>query len=135
MQAVTTTSERKGIPLPLITAVITAAAYVAHIAIREATSLEPGAPMRLAATGILVVAFAGHVIAMVRMMRQFDEFTKAIHFTALAFAFPASMIVLFAIGFFRAEGLLGEMDPRDLVMLMVLAYAGGLAWAWRRYQS
>ena len=134
MQAVMTTSERKGIPVPLITAVITLVAYGTHIAIREATSLEPGAPMRLAATAALVVAFAAHVIATVRLMRRFDEFTKAIHFTAIAFAFPASMVALFAIGFFRAEGLLGEMDPRDLVMLMLIAYAGGLAWAWRRYQ-
>lgn len=135
MQAVMTTSERKGIPLPLVTAVLTLVAWAAHIAIREGTTLEPGAPMRLAATGVLVVAFAAHVVATARMMRRFDEFTKAIHFTALAFAFPASMIALFAIGFFRAEGLLAEMDPRDLVMLMLIAYAGSLTWAWRRYQS
>lgn len=35
-------------------------------------------------------------------------------------------------GFFRAEGLLAEMGPRDLVLLMLAAYAGGLAWGWRR---
>jgi hypothetical protein len=29
--------------------------------------------------------------------------------------------------------LLSEMDPRDLVAIMLLAYAGGLTWAWRRY--
>lgn len=129
-----TTSERKGIPLPLITAVLTLIAWSAHIAIRETTTLEPGAPLRLAATGVLVLTFAAHVIATVRMMRQFDEFTKAIHTTALTFAFPASMIALFAIGFFRAEGVLAEMDPRDLVMVMLLLYAAGLTWSWRRYQ-
>ena len=135
MQATFTTSERRGIPLPLITAVIALIAYAAHIAVRETTTLEPGAPLRLAATVVLVAAFAAHVIATVRLMRRFDEFTKAIHFAALTFAFPVSMIALFAIGFFRAEGLLGEMDPRDLVGLMIIAYAVGLTWAWRRYQS
>jgi hypothetical protein len=135
MQAAMTTSERKGIPLPLITTVLTLVAYGAHIWVREATSLEPGAPLRLAVTTALVIAFAVHVIATVRLMRSFDEFTKAIHFTAMAFAFPASMVALFAIGFFRAEGLLSEMDPRDLVGLMLIAYALGLTWAWRRYQA
>ena len=134
MQAAMTTSGRKGIPIPLITTVLTLIAYAAHLYIREATSLEPGAPARLAVTGVLVVTFAAHVIATVRMMRQFDEFTKAVHMTALTFAFPASMIALFAIGFFRAEGVLAEMDSRDLVALMLIAYAAGLTWAWRRYQ-
>ena len=76
MQAAMTTSERKGIPIPLITTVLTLIAYAAHLYMREATSLEPGAPARLAVTGVLVVTFAAHVIATVRMMRQFDEFTK-----------------------------------------------------------
>ena len=134
MQAAMTASERKGIPIPLMTAVLTLIAWSAHIAIREATDLEPGAPLRLVATGALVIAFAAHVAATLRMMRHFDEFQKAIHFTALAFAFPASMIALFAIGFFRAEGVLAEMDPRDLVMIMLLGYAAGLTWAWRRYR-
>lgn len=133
MQAAMTTANRKAIPIPLVTAALTIIAWAVHIAIREGASLEPGAPARLVATGALVLAFAAHVIATVRLMRQFDEFTKTIHLTAIAFAFPASMIVIFALGFFRAEGLLGDMDARDLVGVMLVAYAGGLAWAWRRY--
>ena len=66
-------------------------------------------------------------------MRKLDEFQKTVHLNALAFAFPVSMIAMFALGYFRAEGLLSEMDPRDLVGVMLLAYAGGLTWAWRRY--
>lgn len=133
MQAAMTTANRKAIPIPLVTAALTIIAWGVHIAIREGASLGPGAPARLVATGVLVLAFAAHVIATVRLMRQFDEFTKTIHLTAIAFAFPASMIVIFALGFFRAEGLLGDMDARDLVGVMLVAYAGGLAWAWRRY--
>ena len=135
MQAVMTTSERKAVPFALVTTVLTLVAYAAHIWVREATTLEPGAPLRLAVTGALVAAFAAHVFASVRMMRSFDEFTKTIHVAAVTFAFPASMVALFAIGFFRAEGLLSEMDPRDLVGLMVIAYGVGLTWAWRRYQA
>jgi len=134
MQAVVA-DQSKRIPLPLVTAGVTLAAYVAHIGVREGTTLPPGAPMRLAVTTVLVAAFATHVIATARAMRHLDEFQKSLQFAGLAFAFPMSMIALFALGFFRAEGMLSEMDPRDLVGVMLLACAGGLAWAWRRYQG
>jgi hypothetical protein len=136
MEAMVSARAQRRIPAALVTAVITVLIWSAHLAVREATNLEAGAPLRLAMTGALVLAFAVHVIVTARLFRrQFDEFQQAIHMTALAFAFPASMIAMFAIGFFRAEGLLADMDPRDLVMLMLLAYAGGLAWAWRRYEK
>lgn len=133
MQAALAASDSRRVPAALVTAVITIAAYAAHIAVREFTGAAPGSPLRLALTAVLVIAFAAHVIVTVRMMRRLDEFQKSVQLTALAFAFPASMIALFALGFFRAEGLLSEMDPRDLVAVMLLAYAAGLTWAWRRY--
>jgi hypothetical protein len=135
MQAAVGIQERHRIPAPLVTAVLTVAAFAAHIGVREFTALEPGAPVRLAVTAALVAAFAAHVYTTARAMRSFDEFHRAVHVTAVTVAFPISMVALFAIGFFRAEGLLGEMDPRDLVGLMVIAYGGALAWAWRRYES
>ena len=127
------THERKSIPIPLVTALATLAAVVAHIWVREGTTLEPGSPLRLLITGVLVAAFGSHVFATALAMRKLDEFQKTVHLNALAFAFPVSMIAMFALGYFRAEGLLSEMDPRDLVGVMLLAYAGGLTWAWRRY--
>lgn len=127
------TNERKSIPIPLVTALVTLAAVVAHIWVREGTTLEPGSPLRLTITAVLVVAFGSHVFATALAMRKLDEFQKTVHLHALAFAFPVSMIAMFALGYFRAEGLLAEMDPRDLVGVMLLAYAGGLTWAWRRY--
>jgi hypothetical protein len=129
--AVAATSKR--IPAPLVTTVITIAVWVAHIYAREGLALAPGAPLRLAITGALIAAFGAHVFVTVRMMRQFDEFTRAVHSAALAFAFPVSMVVMFAIGFLRAEGLLAGLDPRDLAALMLVTYAIGLTWAWRRF--
>ena len=133
MQAAAVLNARHKTPAALVTAVVTVLAFVAHIGVREFTALAPGTPLRVALTVSLVAAFAAHVVVTARMMRRLDEFQRAVQLSALAFAFPVSMVALFAIGFFRAEGLLAEMDPRDLVLLMVAAYAAGLAWAWRRY--
>lgn len=133
MEAAVATSTRKRIPAPLVTTIATVAVFAAHIGVREATTIPPGAPVRLALTAALVIAFAIHVIVTARAMRHFDEFTRTVHLTAVAFAFLTSMIAMFAIGYFRAEGLLSEMDPRDLVGLMLVCYGAGLFWAWRRY--
>lgn len=133
MEATVVQRHRQPIPAALVTALIAMLAFAGHIGVREFTGLEPGAPIRIVLTAALVAAFAAHVVVTTRLMRQLDEFQRAVQLSALAFAFPVSMIALFAVGFFRAEGLLGEMDPRDLVMLMIVAYAGGLAWAWRHY--
>ena len=129
--AVAATSKR--VPAPLVTTGITIAIWIAHVYAREGLSLEPGAPLRLAITVALFTAFGAHVFVTVRMMRQFDEFTRAVHTAALAFAFPVSMVAMFASGFLRAEGLLAGVDPRDLAALMLVTYAVGLTWAWRRY--
>lgn len=133
MEAAVANSHRKGIPTPLVTALLTVVVWGAHIYAREGMALEPGAPLRLAITVALIAAFGAHVFVTVRMMRQFDEFTRAVHMTALAFAFPASLVIIFAIGFLGGEGLLAGRDPRDLGMLMLITYAAGLVWAWRRY--
>ena len=129
--AVATTSKR--IPAPLVTTVITIAIWSAHLYAREGLSLAPGATLRLAITTALIMAFGAHVFVTVRMMGRFDEFTRAVHSAALAFAFPVSMVALFAIGFLRAEGLLSGLDPRDLAAVMMITYAVGLTWAWRRF--
>lgn len=134
MQAAASLNQHR-VPAALVTAALTLAAFAAHIGVREFSSLEPGAPLRLGLTAALVAAFAVHILVTARAMATLDEFQRAVHMSAVSVAFPISMVALFAIGFFRAEGLLGELDARDLAMVMVLAYGGALAWAWRRYES
>lgn len=68
-------------------------------------------------------------------MRSLDEFQKHVHFLALAIAFPVGLVALFALGYFRAEGLLQGADSRDLPIILILAYAGGLLIAWRHYRT
>ncbi len=73
MQAAATLNQRNRVPAALLTAALTIIAFGAHIGVREFSSLEPGAPLRLALTAALVVAFAAHVYTTVRAMRSFDE--------------------------------------------------------------
>jgi uncharacterized sodium:solute symporter family permease YidK len=128
-------ARNKHVPLSLVTALVTVVMWGVHIGLREMGAFEPGDPVRVLATAALVTAFAAHVVVTVRMMRLLDEFQKDIQFAALAMAFPLSVVVMLAVGFFRAEGMLVNGDPRDLPVPMLLAYAVGLARAWWRYRS
>jgi hypothetical protein len=106
-----------------------------HIYAREFMKLQPGHSGRLVLTAGLVLAFLWLVIEQVKQSRKLDEFHRQVQYLALGIAFPASLVVLFAIGFFRGEGLFTGADSRDLFMVLILAYAAGWTIAWRRYAS
>lgn len=110
------------------------AAWTAHLIVREVVPHSPGDPVRVAVTAVLVAAFAFFVLVQVRLTRSVDEFQRQVHLTALAFAYPSAVILVFAIGFLRGEGLLAGTDPRDLWMLLLLPYIGGYVVAARRYR-
>ena len=107
--------------------------WVFHLYAREFMQLQPGHPFRLALTAGLVLAFLWLVIEQVRQSRHLDEFHRQVQYLALGIAFPAALVVLFALGFFRAEGLFAGADSRDLFMVLILGYAAGWTIAWRRY--
>jgi hypothetical protein len=109
------------------------AAWISHLLVREVFPHPAGDPVRLAVTAGLLAAFAFFVFVQVRLTRSIDEFQRQVHLTALAFAYPSSVILVFAIGFLRGEGLLAGADPRDLWMLLLLPYIGGYLVAARRY--
>jgi hypothetical protein len=104
-----------------------------HLYAREFMRLQPGDPIRLALTVALVLAFLWLVIEQVQQSRHLDEFHRQVQYLALGIAFPAALVVLFALGFFRAEGLFAGADSRDLFMVLILGYAAGWTIAWRRY--
>lgn len=104
-----------------------------HLYAREFMRLEPGNAIRLLVTSGLVLAFLWLVVEQVRQSRHLDEFHRQVQYLALGIAFPAALVLLFAIGFFHAEGLLAGADSRDLFMVMILSYAAGWMIAWRRY--
>ena len=109
-----------------------AAAYVTHIALRQ--FYPPGHLVRFSATLALILTFAYVVHVNVKGFQKMDEFQRLVQLVAIGFAYAASVLAVFALGFLRAEGLLQGADPRDLAGVMLMFYAAGLALAWRRYQ-
>ncbi len=63
-----------------------------------------------------------------------DEYQRQIQLFALAIGFPLSLVTAWAIGYFRAEGLLAGRDPRDLPLVLFIPYAIGFLVAWLKYR-
>jgi hypothetical protein len=81
--------------------------------------------------------FVIFVLAAVRMARGLDELEQRIHLEALAFAFPAVLVVLLTLGLLQVAGV--ALEPQDWSYRHVWAFAfafyvAGLALARRRYQ-
>jgi len=119
-------------PTVLYAMVLVVVAWVTHMILRS--YFEPGDPIRLAVTSLLVLCFAWAIFEEVRVVRKLDEFHRQFHNLALSVSFPVALILLFALGFFRAEGFLQGADPRDLPSVLLLAYSVGLGIAWKRFR-
>ncbi len=112
--------------------VLTVGMAVLHMVLRE--QYLPGHPVRLTMTGLLFVAFASFIFVYTRMLSRMDEYQRQIQLFALAIGFPLSLVLIWGIGYFRAEGLLQGGDPRDLPAVLLASYAVGFGVAWLRYK-
>ncbi len=126
-------TQKRRLPRIIFAVGATVLLWTFHLYTREFMKLPPGDTLRLAVTSSLVLAFLWMVLELVRQSRHLDEFHRQVQCLALGIGFPVSLVLLFAIGFFRAEGLFTAADSRDLFMVLILCYAAGWTIAWRRY--
>jgi len=111
---------------------LTVALVVVHILLRGV--YPPGHPVRLLVTALMVIGFASFVFLYTRLLGTMDEYQRQIQLFALAIGFPLSLVTAWAIGCFRAEGLLAGRDPRDLPLVLLIPYAVGFLVAWLKYR-
>lgn len=116
----------------LVLCCLTVGLVVAHILLRGV--YPPGHPIRLLVTSLLVLGFASFIFVYTRVLANMDEYQRQIQLFALAIGFPLSLVLAWAIGYFRAEGLLQGRDPRDLPLVLLIPYAVGFAIAWLKYR-
>jgi len=129
----TATSTRAN-PSPILyTGLGLMAVLAAHIFAREA-GLAAGRGVRLALTAVLIAVMVAFVAALVRVARSQDEYHRQVHHEALAMAFPLSLVLVFAVGYLRGEGVLAGRDPRDLWLLLLVPYALGFILSSRKYR-
>ena len=130
--AMTNDTSRRFPPLAFILCALTVGLGITHMLVRE--SYPPGHTVRLALTTLMVLSLASFIFFYSRLIASLDEYQRQIQLYALAIGFPLSLVLVWAVGYFRAEGLFQGSDPRDLPMLMLVAYGIGYALAWAKYR-
>lgn len=119
-------------PLVFVLCTLTIGLGITHIALRS--YYPPGHTVRLVVTAVMMLALASFIFVYARLLASLDEYQRQIQLFALAIGFPLSLVFVWSIGYFRAEGLFQGSDPRDLPVVMLLAYAIGYALAWMKYK-
>lgn len=82
-----------------------------------------------------IVPFIIFVVLVVSNVRSMDELHRRVHLEALAFALPASVVVLMVLGLLQLVIPFNQQrfNFRDAWGILWLLYLVGVAFTWRRY--
>ena len=94
------------------------------------------ASRRFVVAAVPLIAFAWFIAVEVRAIRGGDELQRRIQLEALAVAYPASILLVYALGLLERAGVSvpGFRDLRDVWPLTILPYFVGIVLAQRRYR-
>lgn len=93
-------------------------------------------PVRVLIAAVPLTAFALFIVAEARALRFADELQRRMQLEALAVAYPAAILLVYALGLLERAGVLvpGFTNLRDVWPLTVVPYVLGIALAQRRYR-
>ncbi len=82
-----------------------------------------------------IIPFVIFLLLVVGSVRSMDELHRRVHLEALAFAFPASVVVLMVLGLLQLVIPFNQQrfNFRDAWPILWLLYLVGLSFTWRRY--
>lgn len=130
------TTKNKGISSPTVIGAGAAWAlvYLACLGIVKETSVPR--PLGVALALAPIAPFVAFLWALGRAARGTDELHRRVQLEALAFAFPAMMVLLMTLGLLE---LVVPLNPEDFSLRHIWAYmpalyGAGLGLAWRRYR-
>lgn len=83
-----------------------------------------------------IVPFVVFLVLVIANVRSMDELHRRVHLEALAFAFPASVVVFMVLGLLQLVISFNQQrfNFRDAWPILWLLYLVGVAFSWRRYQ-
>ena len=125
--------ERVG-EIPLLPTAVWIGSYLLAAALQKYLNL-PGA-LKVSVALIPVLPFVFFVRRFLAHLRKLDELHRRIHFEALAFAFPLTILLLMTLGLLERTRLLNPQNWSygQVWFCLPLFYLIGMAFSWRRYR-
>jgi hypothetical protein len=118
---------------------ITLAAGLAALAVYFGSRVlleRPDLPARLPIALAPLPFFVLFVLAFLRLVREMDELERRVQLEALAFAYPALLLLIMTLGLLELAGVAlspADWSFRHVWQIAVVLYVGGIALASRRY--
>lgn len=108
--------------------------YFVARAVLDAPGVSTG--LRVTAAILPVPAFVWFLVGFHRSIQQMDELERLIQLRALAFAFPATWVLLLTLGLLElaVELPAGDLSYRHVWALMPILYFAGVLLAKRRFE-
>lgn len=121
---------------PLIGFIISMAALIASIAgitwVLETQELAM--PVRIGLSLVPPIIYVFGLVFLLRLLRRLDEFLQRIHLEALAIAFTALAVGILTCEYLRKAGVISNLKPDYVLVMMMAVLVIGYLIAWRRYQ-
>jgi hypothetical protein len=118
--------------LTLAAGILALAAYFASRLLLENPALTPRLPVALAPLPFFLLFLVGFI----RLVSRMDELERRIQLEALAFAYPAVLVLLMTLGLLQLAGVAlspADWSFRHVWQIGVVLYVCGIAVASRRY--
>lgn len=112
-----------------------AALFVSIIGITwllETQELTP--PVRIGLSLVPPIIYVFVLVFLLRLLRSLDEFLQRIHLEALAIAFTALAVAILTCEYLRKAGVISNLKPDYVLVMMMAVLLIGYLIAWRRYQ-
>ena len=124
------------IPGDLIAFLASMAALIASVIgitlILETQELSMSARVGVALVPPVIYVFS--LIFLLRLLRSLDEFLQRIHLEALAIAFTGLAVAIITCEYLRKAGVISNLKPDYVLMMMMGLLLVGYFVAWRRYR-
>ena len=98
--------------------------------------LPLAAPLKVAIAVVPVIPFAFFIRRFLVHLRSLDELQRRVHFEALAYAFPITILLLMTLGLLQRANVIAaeKWSYEEVWLYLPLFYLIGLAVSWRRYR-
>ena len=120
--------------IPILPTALWIGSYLGAMLLLKYLPLSP--PLKVVVAVVPVIPFMFFIRRFLVHLRSLDELQRRVHFEALAYAFPITILLLMTLGLLqRANVIAAEKWSYEQVWLYLpLFYLVGLAISWRRYR-
>ncbi len=126
--------EKAPVDMPVVPTALWVGSYLVALLLQKYLVLSP--PMQVAVALIPVGPFVFFVLRFIAHLRNLDELHRRVHFEALGFAFPLTMLFLMTLGLLERSHLLSSENwrYRHIWFYLPFFYLIGITISWRRYR-